>query len=185
MATSLRIHALFDRLALSKRALKVPTYGPGVRKNTYGILLIALGITFGLKAHRASKNAADAEWHQTHFVPVHVLKSTLLVYQLEKTTDLLQFQKISRTLPAQLDSKASIWVTEDGQAVALYQPKGAEGEILIYAKVKIDHWGNWKRLGVGLVGFEELLDFLEKVKNTAKTTLKIHKIAQDPRQIVY
>lgn len=164
----------------SRRILAVPK---NIKRRLTSGFLLALALLLGFWANHWSELEAIREWEKKHVPDSTVFKALVQTFKLKEMQDNRTLQKINRLLPVHLEEAGSIWKTENSNWIVFYSDPNDALQMQVYCQeCSIPPQTPWKRVGVGWIGVEALLEELKK-GGFKKAVLK--KRYRDPREIVY
>jgi len=152
-----------------------------------GAALLIASLTLGILAHQASQSEALQRWHRESSPGPLLWRSSLGGLGFEFLENPAERHVALRSLPATLDTSATVWSTSDLRWVAVYSSSETDPEPRLYRRPGAGRPEAWKQIGVGWNGLQALLETLEKLPKPApsKAAAAPRQRRRDPRELAY
>ncbi len=187
--------------ALSKDSLKLRAenislaFQRRINGKTYRALLatctLAISLLFGVLAQSWVGRTTLEAWLKDHAPPAETWRTLLDAHHYRLVNETSILQKISRTLPSQLDLKNSLWISTDGHWLVIYQPDAnapAPYELFVWEGVlsqKMLPIPAWEYRGTSWEGMEFLSHWLGEKQQKPLASLSKRALDLDSREIRY
>ncbi|MBI3534153.1 MAG: hypothetical protein HY072_01525 [Deltaproteobacteria bacterium] len=181
---------------------RIVTLSQSSLRSLFGIFFLLIAFLFGKLAYQKTAFDSLENWKVKNGPSAIMFKKILETkhfFHLADTEAL--YQKIYRLLPVSLESKGIIWITEDKTIITKAQPESNGQLPLIFVNQSVFNTDKkqfyiqseelkklsqkWHQLGGGWLGFESLLQEIEKQKEYQPISIKKQIAVYDSREIRY
>jgi hypothetical protein len=175
-----------ERLSAIQARCRTTRIDPEKLKTLRGLALIFLAVIFAWISLISSQSISINRYRSSHWPKSSVWKTLLRDFGFKSQSNLGEFSRQLQNHPDAFSDEPAIWISQNGCMIYVtqspYQNRSSE---LWVCETKPKTPQAWAKIGSGTTGFENLVEFLEKLPKKVPTLRAAIVYKVDPKEIRY